>query len=1028
MVVGAWLVALLLMGVAGLGAKDVLEAEDLVIRGTQSAAALETEEQAFGKTSPIVVSLEGPPAQIETHGPRLVRSLKRINGTTVASPWAAGAPELLREEPNRALLIVHLPGGVIDSGNEVLPQVQARIATLLPASIDSHVAGQPRFSTELVELVFSGAQKAELYALPILLLILLLIFRTPLAAAVPLGLGVAVIVVTTGLVTLLGRVMPVNVLAQASGSIIGLALGVDYSLLFVSRFRDELRERGDVAEAVRASLDSAGRTILFAGGILACAGLVVIAVTFGWASMTTGSIGVITAALIAVLASYSLLPALLMLIGRNVDRWPIGSINTDSRLAPWVARVVRRPALAAVLSLIPLIALCGAALGLQTGGPDPQVFDRENPMRVDVEAVSDRYGGGVLAPWTVLVQAEDGPVTSPENIRNMQRFQNSLSDDPAVRRVVGPGTQRVRDAGDGAEQLAGLTAASSGVEKLRRGVDDASDGASALAAANQSALGGARQLQAGAEAAANGAGALSSGIGDSASGSRRLESALQQLSRGADRLNSAGRSGRKEAQSLAANADTLLGMVSRANGTLAGVKIPDTGSATSQLDAAIAALDGLPPAVQSEPGVQSARSSLVAAKSDLPSSGGDSLSSAQTQFRAIESAVSLGKQLAGESATDFGRLADGLSELAGGAEQAAGGSSKLSSGLGQLEGGSGRLAGGLAPLAGGSRSLADGLGQAGAGAGELSSGLQRGYKRSGELEDGLGGIGGAADLRKVGSSPHMTMALLAAAPADQRENLRLVLNDANGGTTARIMVFTDAYPTDKSMQAFAARIDKQAALLQESTGTEVSVGGPGRTFLDYDDFTRSRIVPLMLAMGLMSLIFLLVAFRSPVLAIKAVLLNTITVGAAMGAIDLLYGGNNPLFGGPGWMEATSFFVVFSTVFALSMDYEIFMINRMRESYAEHGSNERAIEDGIAKTAGIVTGSAAVMCVLFVAMALTSNLVSSAQLGLGLAIAIAIDATLVRLVLLPASMHLLGRWNWWLPSMPDLRRLRPRTAG
>jgi RND superfamily putative drug exporter len=145
----------------------------------------------------------------------------------------------------------------------------------------------------------------------------------------------------------------------------------------------------------------------------------------------------------------------------------------------------------------------------------------------------------------------------------------------------------------------------------------------------------------------------------------------------------------------------------------------------------------------------------------------------------------------------------------------------------------------------------------------------------------------------------------------------------------------------------------------------------------------------------------------------------------MGLVALLYSGDAPLFGGPGWMEATSFFVVYSTTFALSMDYEIFMINRMRESYLESGSNEVAIREGVTKTAGIVTGSAAVMTVLFLAMALTSELVSNAQMGLGLAVAITIDATVVRLILLPASMRLFGDANWYLP--PWLDRHLPNIA-
>ncbi|MBJ7355591.1 MAG: MMPL family transporter, partial [Thermoleophilaceae bacterium] len=260
---------------------------------------------------------------------------------------------------------------------------------------------------------------------------------------------------------------------------------------------------------------------------------------------------------------------------------------------------------------------------------------------------------------------------------------------------------------------------------------------------------------------------------------------------------------------------------------------------------------------------------------------------------------------------------------------------------------------------------------------------------------------------------------------EQKRNLNLVLNEENGGTTTRAYIFTKDLPTNKAIAPFNDRLVADSAKLEKSVGADVQVGGPGRTFLDYDNFTGKRIWVLLLALSLMSFVFLLVVFRSVLLAAKAVVLNLITVGAAMGLVALLYSGKAPLFGGPGWMEATSFFVVYSTTFALSMDYEIFMINRMRESYLKTGSNEQAIRDGVLKTASIVTGSALVMCVLFVAMALTSDLVSSAQLGLGLAFAIAIDATIVRLVLLPATMRLFGDANWWLPNWLD--RITPNVA-
>jgi RND superfamily putative drug exporter len=1042
LVIGIWLALALVLGVIGLFAKQVLHAEDLVIGGTPSARALAADERAFGKNSPLTVMLEGPPLALDAAGPALVRRLNAIDGVSAASPWSAGAPDLLRQQPGRALLILSVDRGVVDTGKHTLPKIDAALAGL-PPGITHRVAGQPRFSTELVNLVFSGALKAELLAFPFLLLILLLIFRAPIAAATPLIQGLAVIGVTTGLVTLLGLLTPVNILAQASGSIIGLALGVDYSLLFVSRFRDELAAGRSTDHAVTESLRTAGRTVAFAGGILILAGLLVIAISFGWASMTTGSIGVVTAGLVSVIAALTLLPACLKLIGPRIDHWAIGSTGRPPLVAGLVNRITARPVLATVLALVPLLALCAAAFGLRTGGPDLKMFNRDNPMRVDMEAVADRFGGGVMAPYTVIASSADLPLTSPSDVRALSSFQQKVAQDPAVAYVVGLGNNRVRRFSDATEQApgnlarldVGLGAASTGATRARRGLRTASSGASQLAAANAAALAGARTLADGLAQAQAGSGDLDSGLGRAAGGADRIDGALDELRAGTRELRLGTRSARNSARGFVNGVNLLGNLVDQTGSAIAA--IGGSGAATSAIDQAIGALDSLPAADQSDPSVQNARSALTAARSSAGSAV-SGVSYAQSRNDKVRAAIALARQWADRAREGANQLDAGAGRLNSGVGRIAAGSDRLSSGLNQLSAGSGRLRNGLTPLAGGSRQLAGGLGSIAGGSSALAGSLDRGSRQSRRLARGLNSghrriarLRAAADrqgavrIKDVGRSPYLTMALLSAAPRDQKRNLGLVLNEPRGGTATRTYVITEQQPTSKSLAAFNDRLERDTGPLARRLGASVAVGGPGRTFLDYDNFTRHRIWILLSAMSLMSFLFLLVVFRSVLLAVKAVILNLITVGAAMGLVALLYQGRNPLLGGPGWMEATSFFVVYSTTFALSMDYEIFMINRMRESYLQSGSNERAISDGVVRTAGIVTGSALVMCVLFVAMALTSDLVSSAQLGLGLAFAIAIDATLVRLILLPATMRLFGEANWWLP--PWLDRALPDVA-
>lgn len=1029
-VIAIWLVLALILGVIGLFAKQVLHPEDLVIHGTPSAKTLAQDQKAFGVSTPLAVMLSGPARALDSAGPQLVDRLNKIPGVSAASPWSAGAPEMLREAPGRALVVLTSNKDVIGTGRKTVPKVNAALASL-PPTIHHRVAGEPRFSTELVDLVFAGALKAEILAFPFLLLILLLIFRAPIAAAIPLVQGLAVIGVTTGLVTLIGLITPINILAHASGSIIGLALGVDYSLLFVQRFREELALGKTTDDAVGSSMLTAGRTVTYAGGILVLAALMVIGVSLGWASMTTGSIGVLIAALVSIGAALTLLPACLKLVGPNIDRWPIGNPGGPSRLAPIVNSVTRRPVAATAITLIPLLLLCGYALSLRTGGPDLKMFAADNSMRVDTEAVARQYGGGIMAPYEVVATSDKLPLTSPSDIRALNNFQQTVAIDPATKYVIGLGnngaqknsaqentTQKNSNSTENAQTLnVGLGAASLNSNKISRGLKTASRGARKLAAANAAALAGAQALANGLAAAESGSSQLESGLGKATGGAQQLHSVLGRLKAGTHDLSLGTNDARRSAQGFVNGVKLINNFVSATSNSIAGIS-GSAGQAKSAVDQAIAAIDSLPAATLAEPSVQSARNQLTSARNATDSTAG-SVSDAKTKNDRVLAALSLATRWAGDARRGANELDSGAEKINAGVGQIQSSTGRLTDGLRQLAGGSAQLRNGLSPLAGGGRRLAGGLGTMEGGSKKLAGGLAGGNRQVARLKKQTDAAG-AVDMKKVGKSPYLTMALLSAAPEDQKRNIGLVLNEPNGGTSTRTFVITHAYPTDKSLAAFNTRLQKDAAPLERKLGATVSVGGPGRTFLDYDNFTRHRIPILLAALGLASFLFLLLVFRSVLLAAKAVVLNLITVGAAMGLIALLYQGDKPLFGGPGWMEATSFFVVYSVTFALSMDYEIFMINRMRESYLRHGSNDCAISDGVTRTASIVTGSALVMVVLFTAMAYASELVSSAQLGLGLAFAIAIDATIVRLVLLPATMRLFGSANWWLPGWLDRR--------
>jgi uncharacterized membrane protein YdfJ with MMPL/SSD domain len=201
-------------------------------------------------------------------------------------------------------------------------------------------------------------------------------------------------------------------------------------------------------------------------------------------------------------------------------------------------------------------------------------------------------------------------------------------------------------------------------------------------------------------------------------------------------------------------------------------------------------------------------------------------------------------------------------------------------------------------------------------------------------------------------------------------------------------------------------------------GAEVAVGGMTAWSKDFLDTMKSHL-PIVFGFVLtMAFILLLVTFRSIVVPIKAIILNLLSVGSAYGVLTLVFQdghGEKALgFTSVGGITPWLPLFLFVVLFGLSMDYHVFVLSKVRELVDRGRSTEQAVAEGIKSTAGVITSAAAVMVVTFAAFATGSDQ-SMKQLGVGLAVAILIDATLVRAVLLPATMKLLGERNWWLPK-------------
>jgi RND superfamily putative drug exporter len=245
-----------------------------------------------------------------------------------------------------------------------------------------------------------------------------------------------------------------------------------------------------------------------------------------------------------------------------------------------------------------------------------------------------------------------------------------------------------------------------------------------------------------------------------------------------------------------------------------------------------------------------------------------------------------------------------------------------------------------------------------------------------------------------------------AAVGDARLNAR--------GDTALAVVTPVTAPQDPRTDALVRRL---------RAATAADVGGLTASFADQSAYVSGRLPLFVGAVVGVSLVLLLAAFRAPLIALKAGIMNLLSVGAAYGVVALVAEGGavGSLFGIDTDTPVPPFIpvIMFAILFGLSMDYEVFLLSRIREEHARLGDTSAAVTAGLARTARVITAAAAIMVAVFLAFMLSPE-VFLKLMGLGMAAAIFVDATIVRMVLVPAVMQLLGRANWWAP-----RWLRPR---
>jgi len=707
------------------------------------------------------------------------------------------------------------------------------------------------------------------------------------------------------------------------------------------------------------------------------------------AAIIVTAISVVIASLVA--------PPMLLLLGNRVDRWRLGGNGDGRRLMGAVGAALARPRLAAALIGGVLVILAAPALATKTGPPSATQLPASNSARRDAELIDRQIGAGWDAPFFLLAVAERGSVATPGQLARLSRAQRQIAADSGVQATIGP-TQLARRTAPlrrgGNDLLAGRGDASpTRLRRLGRGLDRAAGGVGQLRDGLAGAAAGAELLASGSDRAGAGAARIAGGLGRAASGAQRATGALQRLEGASGQLAEGQRRAALASQSLQFELTELLPAIRR--GGLARAR--------------------------------KLRSHLEQAAAKDPSFAAD----AREAQRLVE--------VLSVSRNEVRSLRGVAGRLHGGQARLAAGGAKLHSGAARLADASAPLATGLERLGDGARQLDGGLGRLSGGAETLSVRLADGFNASRPLQGGLARsavrVSDSAQRldRQVSrlrtSSPqifdsgYFVLSALDGAPPVERQRVARVIDLDHGGSAAQILVIPRSTFDTPASAGLNDRLGKHAAALAASSGLQTAVTGGPAQLIDYQQAIADRIPLVVAAISIATFLVLVLVLRAIPLAALAVALNLLTVAVAFGILTLLFEVPNgwPL-GGHTYVDAIGAAGIFGIVFGLSIDYAVFLLMRMREAREAGAENREAIAFGLERTARVITGAAAIMAVVFACFA-AAPIATVSQLGIGLTVAVVLDATVVRIVLLPALMLLAGERIWWLPA--PLARILPK---
>jgi uncharacterized membrane protein YdfJ with MMPL/SSD domain len=1012
-VVGAWVAVLVVCAPLAGMANGVLKAGGIEVPGSGSQTAsqiLSTSFKVSALNNAAIVfhsdTLKVGNAEFESQVKAAVKRVGKAKGVTgVVDYYKSLLPTLVSHDRHTTVVFASLRG----DESTTQTYVQGIRNALKGTTITHYVTGEAAINHDFSVISDKDLRRAEVLTFALVLILLLLTFRTVVSALLPLILAGAAVASGTALIYLIGKTTNTSVFALNVASMIGLGLAIDFSLIVVSRFREELEASNDTEASLRITMATAGRSILYSAATVMLA-MLVLSVLVGLMVIRSISIGVLVVAATALLAGLTLLPAVLALLGPRVERWRVlpkrpRKPQTEGFWYRWSRTIMRHPGMALAGSIVVIALLALPVFGLKMLGSTAKLLPQNAESAVGLKYINTQFGKNDLSPIQIVFKTPPGGVFKPSFLTGLDKLSDTLEADPRALGVTSLATYMAAEPRDGRYQHL----------KPNHDFWPAPDFQGLPANEPTPGVFITHYVSVWTPKVPYNPGYFGWGVFTFTPGTTKTLQVTQSLQ--VYRINSG---------TLTVKASKPVEYWSAANFNRRhkGQSIP-AGKTITLTHADQLVVPTLSPVKLTVDGSKPVKMMVIVIFHIRPTTG--SLQDSWVQgSRPTDPFLGIPRQIAGGGLgytfpKDEAHIVIDLSKTMPGARFPR----HFHPGPELISDAKGRLTIFSSPEMVITRS---------------NTPQEEGpYDTPTPLDPGsFAVVQGYGIHRAINPTNKIAWVWsLRVLDANKPEYYLVALRplaaqfvNLNGPDNLAVVNVVPKYSSyDSRQEAFVKEI--RSLIIPSVPGlrsAQAYVGGETASFIDFHGRLYGRFPYIVAVVLLLTFFVLMMFFQSVFLPLKAILLNLATILATYGVLVMIfqYGWGAGLFDFKpvGAVSVITPAILFVILFALSTDYEVFMLSRIKEYYDETGDNEESVARGLEQTGRVVTAAGLILICVFGSFA-TAGIITIKEIGLGLAIGILIDTVIVRSIMVPAAMCLAGDLNWKMPAtlkrfVPELR--------